>query len=97
MVMHVVPGNPRCCSVSDQRKFSSLFFTACSTPCIKQYAKCGTLRDGPNKLLYDVTFARRFLRGEQMTAFREIRVRAVVESELDLQHEHVKLQLQCDC
>ena len=68
MVMHEVLGNPRCCSVSDQSKLSSLFFTACSTPCIKQCAKCETLRDGPNKLLYDVTFARRLLRGEQMTA-----------------------------
>ena len=32
----------------------------------------------PNKPFYDVTFTRRFLRGEQMTACEQTRVRAVV-------------------
>jgi len=40
----------------------------------------GPLHNHPNKLLYDVTFARRFLYGEQMTDCEHItiRVHAVV-------------------
>jgi len=40
------------------------------------------LRNRPNKPLYDVTFAGRFLRGKQMTACKQIRVHAVVVTQV---------------
>jgi len=56
----------------------SLWRAALRSDCIKQCVIYRPLRNRSSKSLYDITFARRFLCGKQMTACEQIRLRAVV-------------------